>query len=211
MKRLAIFDFDGTLVDSELSLIEVYKEGFAAINETCSPEQAREYMHHSLKEVIVERKIIEEKRIILFVKTVIEAIDNENNLKLIKPYPEVENVLKTLQNHNFNLAIVTGNSKTHVEKVLKQYGLYHYFEYVVDSIICSVPKPAPDPLLMCLDHFPDVKKEGTFYVGDSLQDIESAKDAGIDGYLLERKNEYPSFAGRKFHDLEAMLKNIALD
>ncbi|HIU63730.1 MAG TPA: HAD family hydrolase [Candidatus Avacidaminococcus intestinavium] len=57
-------------------------------------------------------------------------------------------------------------------------------EYAIE---CDCRKPKPGLLLKAMAEFA-VDKEKSFLIGDKMRDVESAKAAGIKGYLFEQGN-----------------------
>lgn len=204
--KFAIFDFDGTLVDSAASMVPIYRNSLKAVGEDCTAAEAREYMHHSLLQVIRMRGMSDEKQIASFVKEIIRQVDLPENVALIETYSETISVLKSLKERGMKLAIVSGNSSTHIREYLSKEGIADSFVTIVGNDVCPTPKPAPDPLLMAMQAAPEFTKEEVIYIGDSLQDVECAKNAGVTGILLDRCNEHSSFAGERARDLTYLLR-----
>ncbi len=209
-KKLVIYDFDGTLFDTYESLVLVYQRGFAAIGMECTKEECAHHMHHSLGETIMERKV-PENLIPLFVEKIVDALDDDDVISLIKPFPETLDALKRCDKACCKLAIVTGNTTTHVHKVLKYYGWDEYFSCVIGSDICPETKPNPAPLNKALSSFPIISKEEAVYIGDSLQDLEAAKRAGIDSYLVNRASkEIIPTTQKGYFDLTSILNQLKI-
>lgn len=202
--KLVIFDFDGTLFDSYRALVPVYQEAFHVIGEECSKEQVADYIHVSLQKVIEERKITP-PHLEPFVKTIIAALDYPKNIELTDIFPETKETLDKLKEQGYTLAIMTGNSVLHISKVLKMFDVEKDFAILVGNDIVEKPKPYPDGLLFTLEKL-NCPKEQAVYVGDSLNDMLAAENAGIKGILIDRKNEYPSYHKTKISSLSFLLK-----
>ncbi len=203
--KLYLFDFDGTLFDSYFSLIGVYQDGFASIGQTCTAEEAAIYMHESLFDTCKKRGLNHED-MIKVVEATNRAIDFPKHLKEIKIYQDSKPAIETLFAKGKDLAIVSGNSEKHIRLTLKEFGMEKYFSTIVGASIDRRPKPFPDPLLDAMKSYPRIAPSDIVYVGDSLQDPECAKNAGIDGILIERNKEYVTYQGRKITTLEELLK-----
>lgn len=202
--KLVIFDFDGTLFDSYRALVPVYQEAFHIIGEECTKEQVADYIHVSLQKVIEERKIMP-PHLELFVRTIIAALDYPKNIELTDIFPETKETLDKLKEQGYTLAIMTGNSVLHISKVLKMFDVEKDFAILVGNDIVEKPKPYPDGLLFTLEKL-NCPKEQAVYVGDSLNDMLAAENAGIKGILIDRKNEYPSYHKTKISSLSFLLK-----
>jgi HAD superfamily hydrolase (TIGR01549 family) len=75
--------------------------------------------------------------------------------------------------------IVSMNSRANIERSLEGEGLLDKFELVIgyEEVSAARQKPAPDGLLMCLDHLTAMTPGHVVYVGDHQMDIECARNA----------------------------------
>ena len=75
--------------------------------------------------------------------------------------------------------IVSMNSRANIERSLESKGLLDKFELVIgyEEVSAARQKPAPDGLLMCLEHLTAMKPGHVVYVGDHQMDIECARNA----------------------------------
>ena len=65
------------------------------------------------------------------------------------------------------------------EPLLKDIGLYDFFDLIVCGDTTAQPKPAADPIVLCLEHF-DLTPPQVLMVGDSETDVLAAKAANVD-------------------------------
>lgn len=191
MKKHSIFffDFDGTLADTRESLVPVYRAGFDLIGMHVSEKQCAHFMHHNLLETMQEMKVKPEDYS-RFVQRIVEALDEEESLRLIKPFPEVEKILQMLHKRGDIMAVVSGNGSEHIALILNRFGWKDYFKTIIGSDMYKHGKPSPEPLLMGLSHLGNPDKSECIYVGDSIQDATAAKAAGLDYILVDRNREY---------------------
>jgi putative hydrolase of the HAD superfamily len=104
---------------------------------------------------------------------------------LIRPYPEVMDVLAKLQSEGYRLGIVS-NWSWNLRQRVAQAGLDGHFETVWASAYAGCNKPHPGIFYQALVQM-DVPAERAFYVGDSYKhDVVGARNAGIDVALLDR-------------------------
>lgn len=199
-----LFDFDGTLFDTADSLFEVYYAGLAAVGQSCTKEETSSFMHVSLDEMGRSRGMcfFKRKRFILAID---KALDYPSSLAKIKTYSDVIPVLEALKRRGAILGIVSGNRVPHIKAVLETFHLASYFSFLVGSSIIRKPKPSGDPIRHAIRLAGGVKASETVYVGDSLQDPETANNGGIAGILLDRKAEYASFSGTTIRSLSELL------
>ena len=94
-------------------------------------------------------------------------------------YPGVIDTLDHLVDQDRRLAVVTNKPTRFVLPLLEAMSLDGYFASVVCGDTAAAPKPAPDPIDLCLQQL-RVAQVDTLMVGDSTTDVEAAKAAGVD-------------------------------
>lgn len=195
---LYIFDFDGTLADSYESLIMPYKAALEAVGLTYHERDAARFMHMALVQTAELLGITDMAK---FREAFEEEKKKDSNIVKLRIYDDVLPTLEKLKKEGKRIAIVSGNRDDHIKRMLSLKGLSDYFEIIVGKDSVVNPKPYPDLLDYALEKLNFTDKTRAVYIGDSLQDAECANNAGIDSYLLERKNEYPDFKGEKINTL----------
>jgi len=92
--------------------------------------------------------------------------------------PGAEELLRELQDQGCLIGILTRNGKDIAVETLRSCGLLEFFpENVIISRDCCAAKPAPDGVLMLMDHW-QASPEHTGMVGDFLFDLEAGAAAG---------------------------------
>lgn len=199
-----LFDFDGTLFNTLHSLIGVYQEGFKAIGQTCTEEQTSEYMHFSLKETAKRRNLTEEDTK-SFISKINEALDYPCYLKQIEIFSDAIPTIKALSQEGRLIGLVSGNTEKHIHLVLEEFGLSKYFQMAVGASPLRRGKPSGDPIYAALKSWPQLSSQDVVYVGDSLQDPETAHNGGVAGVLLDRRGEYSEYTEAKIASLRDLL------
>lgn len=176
MKSILVvtFDCDGVLFDTQKANRMYYDEllvrfGLAPMDD----DQFAYAQMHTVEEAVV----------LLFPDSGLRAAAHEyRKTRGYGPYirhmemaPGLKGVLSRLR-ENHAIAIATNRTDT-MPSVLAQHGLEDYFELVVTALDVKRPKPAPDPLLLVMNHF-NIGPDEMLYVGDSTLDELSAKAAG---------------------------------
>ncbi|WP_124100609.1 HAD family hydrolase [Ruminococcus sp. Marseille-P6503] len=96
----------------------------------------------------------------------------------MKPYPEAENVLKTLSEQGYNIGIIA-NQSLGTQSRLESWGLMKYIRLVAASAEEGVAKPDKEIFLRALSRA-ECPPENSFMIGDRLDnDIEPAKRLGM--------------------------------
>ena len=188
---LYLFDFDGTLFDTLQSLVLVFKESFAAIGVEVKEEDCLLYTRQPL-EVTYESLDAPMEKADIFVSEIRRLLNDERVLKLTRLYPDTIELLEKMRWMGMRFAIVTSNNEKHIIDVLKQFEISpSLFEIIVDSDQVPETKPSPRPILYALEklHF-NGDKSSVVYVGDGLNDMLSAKNAGVSGILVDRINAF---------------------
>lgn len=111
-----------------------------------------------------------------------------NKSKLLAhPYPETLEVLQSLKDRGFKLALVSNAPKDNVDGVVEKYDMAKYFDHIHISSKMGLLKQDPKTF----DHVASalgVTKEEMLMVGDSMEtDIEGAQNAGVKAVLVDRR------------------------
>jgi len=99
--------------------------------------------------------------------------------------------LEHAKNRDIKTAIVTSTESSNVLPVLSRLDASAYFDCLIARLDVKNLKPHPDPINLAIDKLGG-KREMTVMIGDSLNDIQSAKNAGIKTvwYLPDYNREY---------------------
>lgn len=200
------FDFDGTLVNTWKSLIIPFQKSFAVAGVKLSENDVLECTHMALIQSCEKYGIKEVETIYKISEILKKEMGKDEEIRKIDIFPETKKVLSFLKEHGKRIAVVSGNSVAHITHVMSVLKLEEYFDFYVGGDSTKLPKPYAEPLekAMELSSFPS--KEKCMYVGDSLQDPECAKNAGIDGYLIDRRNEYKEYSWTRIESLDELIK-----
>ena len=203
--RIYIFDFDGTLCDTKESLYQVFEDCFAAVGiRGITHEECEEFMHHTLKQT-AKMKGVPDELYPTFLDACIKSIDRRETIEKSKGYPESLDVLEKLNKRGKTLAVCSGNTSKHIREVIEFLGWPEVFSNYMGSDIYAHGKPSAEPLLMCLQALGEGVSEDVVYIGDSMQDMEAASNAGIDGILVDRENQYTDYPGLRISSLLEVL------
>lgn len=178
--KAAIFDLDGTLLDSMDSWDDVGKT-FLENQDIKSP--------HNLNEIIKEMSFNESANYFknsLGVKLSVEEIINSINKIVedkyvyeIKLKPYVKEYLYSLKSKGIKMCIATELDKTLSEKALKRLGILDCFEFIITSKEVSIGKSKPDIYIKSMQKLGFPKRDIIVFE-DSLYSIKTAKNEGFD-------------------------------
>jgi pyrophosphatase PpaX len=175
--RAALFDFDGTLVDTtEL----IYQSMRHAAGEVLGREIPRETLMANVGQPLPRQmELIDAARVEALLESY-ELHNEEHHDSLIGEFPGVESDLARLRAGGVRVAVVTSKRRHSVELALEKFpGLGEVVDRFVTMEDTTEHKPNPAPLLKGLELLGGVPPEEAAYVGDSPFDVAAAKAAGI--------------------------------
>ena len=178
MLKAALFDFDGTLVDTT----EMIHQGMrhAASTVLGRDDIPRETLLANVGQPLPRQmELIDAEKAELLLEAY-RHHHEENHDALIQEFPQVAQALSRLRFAGIQVAVVTSKRQVSVEMALKN---FPELRNVVDRFVTmedtTEHKPHPEPLLRGLELLGDVPREEAAYVGDSPFDVEAAKAAGL--------------------------------
>ncbi len=177
MLEAALFDFDGTLVDTtEL----IYQSMRHATGEVLGREIPRETLLANVGQPLPRQmEIIDAER----AEALLESYrlhNHEHHDALIGEFPGVEESLGRLRAAGVRVVVVTSKRRFSVEMALETFpGLGEVVDRFVTMEDTAEHKPHPAPLLKGLEFLGGVPPEEAAYVGDSPFDVAAAKAAGV--------------------------------
>ena len=185
MKKLAIFDFDGTLFNTVDDVIICFNEALT-INKfpTLTYEEYIERLGGNIDEItslILKDKNTAEN-IELIKKTYGELYSTstkENSL----PFPQMHDILHALQDKGILIAINSNRTTDSIKYFVEK----HFSDVTFSSIEGHNPaypsKPHPCGVKRMRKKL-NVSKDESIYIGDSITDIKTAKNAKIDCLIV---------------------------
>ena len=195
-KKLVIFDFDGTLIDSVPDLA-------AAVNQMLKTLGYKEQKESLIREWIGNGAKMLVRRALLYVKPE-ERLDNETLQEALAIfldhykehmcdatylYPNAQETLQILKHHNKKIAIVTNKPSAFVAPILQKLGIAHLVDLYLGAEDAKRKKPHPEPLLQACEQA-GVDVDAAIMVGDSKNDIEAAKACNMQSIAVSYGYNY---------------------
>ena len=173
--KAAIFDMDGTLVDSMdfvfITLNLVFKDlGLKGVNK----ERMNEIAGKRLSEILPYYAPQLSSEVLKNAELKFWSFYSAQRFHLIQG---VEGTLKWLKKHGVNMGILTSTPREQVKNLLKKLGIDTYFKVIVANEDVACQKPNPDGVIKAADAL-GIKPQECIVVGDSINDIKAGKNAG---------------------------------
>lgn len=179
--KLVMFDLDGTLVDSvaDISLSLNRALGDMAL-EAVSEVQVRRWIGRGASRlmycVLEHLRQPPEQHDTLMARFMVRY--EASVCEVSEPYEGARELLFALKAQGVHLACVTNKPYTPAKALLEALDMLSPFDLLLGGDSLPHKKPHPEPLQHCLQHF-EVKAEEALMVGDSRNDVEAARAAGV--------------------------------
>ena len=177
--QLIIFDFDGTLCDSQAIIVKTLQMTQAELGYSVSSDEAcAATIGLPLPNCFMQ----------LLPQISKDTADNcaacyrrifEENKKVAFPplFPHVMETIRTMHKKGIRMAIATSRVQISLMRFVERYEMTPYMEICIGSDNVVNPKPAPDPVLYILEKT-GIAAENTLVVGDMTFDILMGLRAG---------------------------------
>ncbi|MEM5799397.1 MAG: HAD family phosphatase [Candidatus Aenigmatarchaeota archaeon] len=211
MIKAVIFDFDGTLVDSEelhcISLAKSIKENTGV---EISPKQVRLLAGMTYTEKT--RILLKDKKYYDIEKITKDAYDHFLSIALseIKLRRGVKKVIKMIHSLNIKIGLYSPNKKEFLKKTLEKFDILKYFNVIIGREDIKKPKPDPEGYLLAAKLL-QLKPEECLVFEDTPTGFTSAKLAGMK--VITLYNPYlqdPQYPGvlRQIKDYKEITKEF---
>ena len=182
MKKLVIFDLDGTLLNTIRDLGTATNYALEVCGYPVHALESNPYFVGNGVSRLLERVLPEDTRTPANVERLrIKFMDyyGKHNTDSTEPYAGIPELLETLQKLGVNVAVASNKYQSAVDKLI-----YHYFGGIrwsdVEGQRDEVPvKPDPSIVFSILSKVP-TPKDDVLYVGDSGVDMETARRACVE-------------------------------
>ncbi|OFW71473.1 MAG: phosphoglycolate phosphatase [Pseudomonadales bacterium RIFCSPHIGHO2_12_FULL_40_16] len=183
-REVLLFDLDGTLVDSATDLHRAMNMSLNALQlPTVTEEQVRVWVG---------------KGTALFCQSTLQhltgKVDPAQQQQLLETFLKIYNADPCVETQPFDgileflewglaqkktMICVTNKPELPARAIVDQLGMTHYFADVIGGDRFEERKPHPRQLLHCVEQYAQ-SKDQVLMIGDSSNDVEAARRAGID-------------------------------
>lgn len=173
MIKAVLFDFDGTLIDTNELIFKSYRKAFnEVLNREIEDEEILKLYGRPLYGSLMEYGEPGE----MLYKVYREFNETQHDL-LAKPFDGVCEGIKEISDKGYKIGIVTSKRIHLVKRGLDLIGISDFFDVIITPDDTQKGKPDPEPILLGCEKL-DVLPKETVYVGDSIFDMQAAKAAG---------------------------------
>ena len=183
-RDVLLFDLDGTLVDSATDLHRAMNMSLNVLQlPQVSEQQVRTWIgkgtalfcHSTLQHLVGEVHPAQHQQLL---NTFLE-IYNADPCVSTQPFQGIIEFLQWGQAQGKTLVCVTNKPEQPARDILHTLNLMQYFDDCIGGDRFAERKPHPRQLLHCVEHY-GVTKDQVLMFGDSVNDVEAARRAGID-------------------------------
>ncbi len=180
---LLVFDWDGTLMDSEARIIECVRAAALDLGlEVPADDAIRNIIGLGLSEAVMGMFPGADEPL---VTDVVDRYRYHFLAKNATPSPlfeGAERVLKELRQQGYLMAIATGKGRAGLNRVLEYTGVGDLF-HATRCADETFSKPHPDMLLQIMEEL-GTDKSNTLMIGDTEWDMQMARNAGTHGLAV---------------------------
>ena len=181
MKKLVIFDLDGTLLNTIADLANSTNYALKVLGYTIHEPDKYNFMVGNGINKLFERALPDGEKTeenVLRVRQEFVPYYDQHNADKSRPYPGVTELLETLQTAGMQLAVASNKYQAATEKLIA-----HYFPNIKFTAVFGQREGIPvkpDPIIVKeILQIAKVQEEETLYVGDSGVDMQTAINAGV--------------------------------
>lgn len=181
MKKLVIFDLDGTLLNTIADLANSTNYALKVLGYPIHEPDKYNFMVGNGINKLFERALPDGEKTeenVLRVRQEFVPYYDQHNADKSRPYPGVTELLETLQTAGMQLAVASNKYQAATEKLIA-----HYFPNIKFTAVFGQREDIPvkpDPIIVKeILQIAKVQEEETLYVGDSGVDMQTAINASV--------------------------------
>lgn len=181
MKKLVIFDLDGTLLNTIADLAAATNQALKHYGYPTHDVDAYRFFVGNGINKLFERALPETERTeenILKIRSQFVPYYDAHNADLSRPYPGISELLLTLQQKGIMTAVASNKYQAATRKLIAHYFPEINFVEVLGQREGIPAKPDPS-IVQDIIAKAGVKNEEVLYVGDSDVDMQTAHHAGV--------------------------------
>lgn len=181
MVNTVLFDFDGTVMDTNKVIIESWQHTYRTLTGhdgnldyilATFGEPLELSMENAFPDIPADESV-----------NVYRTWHGDNYMQMIKMFPGVMDLLIEIKKRGYKTGIATSRLEKTLYQGLEKYNITKYFDAIVTVEDIPNPKPEPDTVISALRKL-DSRPESAVMVGDTRLDILCARNAGVMSVLV---------------------------
>ena len=181
MKKLCVFDLDGTLTNTLENLAYVTNEALDTIGAAHLEPELFKYFAGNGSKKLIERAMEYDKcdmsKFDLVYNTYMDKFKTEY-CYLVKPYDGIVDTIKELKKKNIKLAVYSNKPHQMAVSVVEQVFGKGTFDLIIGQRDGYNTKPDPCGVYEAMEMF-NVKEKDVLYMGDTNVDVETGHNANV--------------------------------
>lgn len=183
--KSVIFDLDGTLIDSQESILNALK---IALNESGLKAVipiSRELVGPPLMDTLSQITAINDKPVLNLAASEFKRYYDNEGYKQSTAYPGIHHLLHSLYSKDFALYVATNKRLIPTKKIIDHLSWSNIFSaiYSIDLNVNQPFKNKAEMISALVDGW-SIDKKSAIYVGDRVEDYEAAKLNGLPCILV---------------------------
>ena len=215
MIRAALFDVDGTLLDSNELHVRAWRRAFAEFDIRVPMQALREQMGNGGDRLVaalcppeqaerIAKKLIQ-RHVDIFAR---------DYLHRVRPFPGVRELFERLHADGVRVVLASSAQEWERDRHIEILGVGHLLDSATSGEAIAHTKPCPDVFRAALDGLGDVSPREAVAAGDSPYDAIAARRAGMQaiGVLtgsFDKECLWKAGARMVFRDFEDLLESYA--
>ena len=195
-----LFDWDGTLVDSAHLGLAAFEQSFAVLGVGFDREIYQAVYSPNWYAVYEAMGLPKEKW-----QLADDLWVQHYGQQTAQPVAGAQETITGLKQKGYRLGVVSSGSECRVGREIRELGLENFFETVVCNEQMENKKPHPEGLETAMRSL-GCSSEVSCYVGDSPEDIEMGKRAGM--LTVGVRSDYPTSWKLKSHQPDILIESL---
>lgn len=187
MLKLLIFDLDGTLLDSDLLIVESWVRLYQKFRPDYKPRLSKilTFSGPALEtSVAQEFPNADPKKVISYYR----RISKNLYLRYAQAFPGAKECLEECHKRGLIVAVNTNKNRSFSLLSLSSCGLAPEVDFLVAGDDVKKSKPSPEGIEKAMALAGVFSKEEVLYIGDTVYDYETAENANVDCLLVDWGN-----------------------